>query len=164
MTLCRISPLAFANGMVNSTMVPSSLLSEVLSALNGKPGEVNESDRQHKLPLRIQESATEYTIVAEAPGATKENIEIEVKGKSLSISIQWPSVPEHGKDEDGQLAAEPGQNHILRNELPLRTGTYSRTIPLGSASESVTAEFRDGLLTVIVTKQSDAPSMKITIN
>ena len=95
-----------------------------------------ESELLHQVPVKVTESNGGYTVRAEVPGFTREDLEIRVAGRSLAIS---------GKRE----AKEPADNgNIVRSEW--RADQIFRTLDLPSDvdTSNVNTTLQDGILTI----------------
>lgn len=99
----------------------------------------------------VQESDKEYTIEAELPGVSKDEVAIEMNDERLSIAI------EH-KEE----VKEDKKNYIHRER---RYASMQRCIYLKDAkADEITAKLDNGILCVTVPKETSRPtSRKIDI-
>ena len=93
-------------------------------------------------PVNVYESAEEYLVVLEAPGADKETFSISLTGDQLSIK---------GVFKDG--APEGSQTHRAERAC----GDFHRSVELPGRVDGskVDASFHDGLLTVRVAKAEE---------
>jgi len=89
----------------------------------------------------VEEKNDRYLIKADVPGFSKENIEIEVVNDLLTIN---------GTTDEQQEREGDGFLHKER-----RTGHFSRsfTLPDNSKPDDITAEFKDGVVTITVPKK-----------
>ena len=92
----------------------------------------------------VIEDEKEYHIVAELPGLTKKEIEVKVEGEWLHLS-----------GERKPPEAKEGRTHHRRERLYGRF-TRSFRLPEDADPAGVTAEFREGLLQVSLTKRAEA--------
>lgn len=101
------------------------------------------------IAVDIKESDKAYTVKADFPGLTKDDIEISVDNNVLTIAA------EH-KDE----AEEKKEGRIIRQER--RYGKYSRSFNLGKNIDEakITAEFDNGVLTLAIPKGEVPPAKK----
>jgi len=95
-------------------------------------------------PLEMRETETGYCVTAELPGMTQADIVLELADGVLSISGEKKA--ETDKKENGRLISER------------RYGSFARQIgvPADIDPDGVTATFRDGVLTVSLTKDAKA--------
>ena len=102
-------------------------------------------------PVDLLETADSYVIVAELPGLRREDVQIEFGDRRITLSGVRP-------ERDG--ACE--QYHRIERGH----GAFSRTfhLPLPVDGEAVTADLRDGILTVTCPKTGDAGARRIQIS
>ena len=101
------------------------------------------------IAVDIKENDKNYTVKADFPGISKDDIEISVDNNVLTIAA------EH-KDE----AEEKEGGRVIRQER--RYGKYSRSFNLGkNIDESkIKAEFDNGVLTLLIPKGDVPPARK----
>src|SRR4029077_11764482 len=95
-------------------------------------------------PVDIEESDKEYLIKAELPGMKKEEVGLKVEGGTLSISGERKAEKEE-KDK---------KYHRLEGSYGAFQGSF--TLPEGTLSEKISAEFKDGVLLVHLPKDEKA--------
>ncbi len=95
----------------------------------------------------------EYKISAELPGLSKENVDIELNEDMLTVK---------GEKKSEIKEEESGRYHVERSY-----GTFSRTVRLPNDIDvdSVSADFKDGVLNITLPKSKEAKekSKKIQI-
>ncbi|HWD41095.1 MAG TPA: Hsp20/alpha crystallin family protein [Fimbriimonas sp.] len=99
----------------------------------------------------IKESDKNYTFQCELPGVRKEDVEVVMKGDTLTIG---------GKREESK---EESQQGYLRRERQF--GSFQRSFRLDAdlRPEEIDAKFADGVLTVTVPKRNLVPGKRIPI-
>jgi HSP20 family protein len=102
-------------------------------------------------PINVYDSDEGITLVAEIPGVKKEDVTIDLRDNTVTISGSR-SVPEHEKGLD-----------VLRCELP--EGGFEKSVRLASKiDESKTsASLEDGILRVVFAKAEEAKPRQISI-
>jgi len=97
----------------------------------------------------IWESEAEFVLQGDLPGVTPEGLEIKFENKELAI---WGKVAPRSANA-AYWAAEYG------------VGDYYRTFTLGEAvdAEAISAELKDGVLTVHLPKKPEARPRKIEV-
>lgn len=96
----------------------------------------------------VMENESEYVIEAEAPGLTKEAIEIEAREDGTLIV----------KGEHTEQLEEKKENYIRKER---RTGSFRRAFCLGENAnvEAAKASYKDGILKIVVPKKrTDEPT------
>jgi len=101
------------------------------------------------IAVDIKENAGNYTVKADFPGVSKDDIDISVDNNVLTISA------EH-KDE----AEEKDEGRLIRQER--RIGRFSRSFNLGKDIDEgkIKAEFDNGVLTLSIPKGDVEPAKK----
>jgi HSP20 family protein len=101
--------------------------------------------------MDVVETAAEYVIRLEVPGIHKENLDINLTGALVTITGTREIVPE-----------VEGEGYLVRERF---YGKFVRTIrlPAPVAEKKVIAEYRDGVLTVHVPKETPAAATKVLI-
>ncbi|KAG9290950.1 hypothetical protein G9A89_011100 [Geosiphon pyriformis] len=102
-------------------------------------------------PIDIYEAEGEWIAHVELAGIPKENVQLEVHGNELVISGEY-----------SQHKHLSGHN-IVRKER--RTGKFQRsvTIPPGYKTDSIDAQYQDGILVLTIPRQADFQPQRITI-
>jgi len=108
-------------------------------------------------PVDIRETEKSYVLDMELPGYDEKDIDIHIDGSSLSIASKLEeAVDEKNKDAEG------GGAWILR-ERRIKSFTRSFKLPDNADSEGVTAEFKNGILTLQINKRAEARKRAIQI-
>ncbi len=101
--------------------------------------------------MNIEETKDAYKISVELPGMEKDDIDIEIKDNVLTISGEKK---EETRSEEGTF---------YRRER--RFGKFSRSINLPNDinANSISAEYKNGVLMLVLPKTEEAKPKKITI-
>jgi HSP20 family protein len=102
-------------------------------------------------PVDITEDGKEYTIKAELPGLTKENVKVTVEGGVLEIT--------------GERKEEKEEKDKKHHRIERSHGSFRRrfTLPEDSSGEKVSAEFKDGVLKVHLPKDQTAKPKSVEV-
>ena len=102
-------------------------------------------------PIDVHETAAEYVVTAEVPGLTRDDIEIRIHDGRLQIS---------GERRERDVPYE--QYHRVERGH----GSFSRTfeLPLPVDGDRVTADLRDGVLTVLCPKAAANGAQRILVS
>jgi HSP20 family protein len=102
--------------------------------------------------LDLYEDKDNFTVKAELPGMKKDEIELSLHDNSLSISGERKSATEH-KDAE-----------VYRAERFF--GRFQRTVALPApvAADKVSAQYKDGILTVTLPKTEEAKPKHIDVS
>ena len=109
----------------------------------------------NKLPaVDIRETEKSYVLDMELPGYDEKDIEISIDGNSLSIA---------SKQEETRDAGEDRGTWLLRER---RFSSFSRSfkLPENANPEEVSAEFKNGILSMDISKRPEAQKRSIQIN
>lgn len=100
----------------------------------------------------IRETEDKYFLTFEVPGMKKDDIDISVRQNMLTVS---------GKREEEKEEKDKG---YIRREIA--SGSFSRsfTIPETVNSDSISAEYRDGLLEISMDKLEKVKPKEVKIN
>ncbi|HEY8257443.1 MAG TPA: Hsp20/alpha crystallin family protein [Gemmatimonadales bacterium] len=101
--------------------------------------------------LDLIETPAKYVVRLEVPGIHKENLDVNLTGELVTITGTREFAPEI--DGEGYLVKERA------------IGKFTRTIrlPMPVAEKKVVAEYRDGVLTLDLPKETPAAATKILI-
>ena len=109
-------------------------------------------EKQSYPKVDIMEYDDTVEIIAEIPGISKENVNVEIVDNMLSIS---------GKKQE-RISATPDKEYkVIRREL--KQSNFKRSFALGDQidQEKLTAKFEDGMLKIVLHKiQKDVPKVR----
>jgi HSP20 family protein len=108
--------------------------------------------RAPQIRLDLSETDKEYAVKAEIPGVRKEDIDVRVDGRQLTIAAEVKQDKEEKKD-----------GRVLRSER--RYGYASRSVMLGSEIDQagVDAKYSNGVLELKLPKKTTPSARKITV-
>ena len=103
--------------------------------------------------MDVKERDGEYVVVADIPGAKKEDIDVTLENGILTISAETKSETEEKEGE-----------RLLRRER--RYGKYVRSLRLGTQidEKNVKANYKDGVLELILPKAEEVKPKKISVD
>lgn len=97
--------------------------------------------------VNIHETPEAYTLEVAAPGMQKEDFEISLKDKTLTISSQKKQEQEE-KDET---------KNTLRREFSFTSFSRSFNLPENIEADQVVAKYTDGMLQINIPKKANQP-------
>ena len=112
------------------------------------------SVRKARIPaVDVAETDTAYQVKAELPGIRKEDLDVTVDDGVLTIKAQH---------NDNQEQTEIGQ--LIRQERSY--GKFVRSLNLGANvdEETITAEYRDGVLHITLPKAKEVQPRKVEVS
>ena len=109
----------------------------------------------HSPRVNIAEEDDAYTLDMELPGRTEKDVNIELNHDNLTISSKAEETKEDKKNDKKR-------KYVMRESY---TSSFSRTfsLPTDVDSDSITANFKNGILTVNMKKKAIATPKKIAI-
>lgn len=118
-----------------------------------RPWKAEFAERAPQIKVDVHEDDGGYTVKAEIPGVRKEDIDVRVDGKMLTISAEVKKDTEQKKD-----------GRVLRSERQF--GFASRSLMLGSEVESGRAEARydNGVLDLRLPKKAGGSTQKVMVS
>ncbi len=105
--------------------------------------------------LDLSETADAIQARLDIPGFKSDEIHVEVSGNLLKVSGNHQEEKAEDKDEGGRTY------HCVER----RVGSFSRSVPLPAAvkEDKVTADCKDGVLTITLPKKEVAKSHKVKV-
>ncbi len=112
----------------------------------------NVTDIETNIPyIDLEDKGNEFVLSAEAPGFTKDEIEINICGKSIEIS----GCKETNVDEKNKS--------YVRKERMSESFYRTLTLPEEVKYEEVSADLKDGVLEIVLPKKSPQQRKRIQI-
>ena len=111
-----------------------------------------ESDTAVGIKLDIKEDDKAYTVHAELPGVQKEDIHVQVDGNRVSLSAE---VKKQSEVKQGEK--------ILRSERYYGQVSRSFQLAMDIDENTASAEFKDGVLQLVLPKREKSSSRKLTV-
>lgn len=102
----------------------------------------------------ILEKDQEFRLIAEVPGLPKENISVTLEGNTLTISGE--------KKDFWEKETEKG--NVYQAERRYGKFTRSFTLPSKVDMKKIAANYKDGVLEVIIPKAQEAQPQKVQIS
>ncbi|VWB95505.1 putative heat shock protein [Burkholderia lata] len=104
------------------------------------------------MKIDVTESDDAYKVNAELPGVAKEDIDVQVTGRAVSINAK---IERNNEQKDGE--------RVIRRER--YSGTISRSFSLPGEIDdaNATASYQDGVLALTLPKKTPAGQKKLTI-
>lgn len=117
---------------------------------NGENGQSSAPSRL-TVPVDICETSDQFLVTVDLPGVQREQVQLQVQEGQLLIASERPNPT----DEEG---------HVWHRR-ERRTGSFQRLVPLPDQvdQEKITAQFHDGVLTVLVPKSEKTKPRRIPI-
>ncbi|MCL2600059.1 MAG: Hsp20/alpha crystallin family protein [Treponema sp.] len=108
----------------------------------------------------VRETEKTYMLDMELPGHDEKGIEIHVDGGRLSISSKQEDA---NKKEEAKAGTQDRETWLIRER---RSASFSRSfkLPEDADPDGVSAEFKNGILSLEIKKRAEAQKRSIRIN
>ncbi len=115
-------------------------------------GYTRREERSAFLPAtEVQETESHFVLSFDVPGLSKDDIKIEVEGDLLTVS------------GERKFDAERTKNSVHHTERSYGRFTRSFTLPKGTDTSNLEANYKDGVLHIAVAKSEAAKPRKVEI-
>jgi HSP20 family protein len=98
--------------------------------------------------INVSETGKDMTVTVELPGVEEKDIEVSMSGNQLTIKGEKKSEEEEKKDEKGRV--------FHRVERSYGAFRRTMTVPFDVEPDKVSAQFKDGVLTVSLPRPESA--------
>ena len=114
-------------------------------------GDLTQSDSDWAPRANVLETDSQYSVEIELPGISPDDVSVELSDGTLEVS------------GTKSVTSEMEGTKVIKNER--RHGTFRRTFKFGTPlnSDSISAEFKHGILTVMLPKAEEVLPKKINI-
>lgn len=108
---------------------------------------------QMRMKIDVTKAEDAYTVKAEIPGVSKDDIQVSIDGNEVTISGEIKKESEEKKGEE-----------VLRSERYYGKVSRSFTLPHDVDEGKVVAKYADGVLKLTLPMKSKSASKRITVN
>ena len=125
----------------------------------GHEGQPRARDGWFRPAIEVVEDAESLTVRAEIPGVERDELDVKIDGRLLTIS----GTKEEKREQKADEADEKERTYHI---YEARYGSFQRSLELPEHidTEKVDAEFADGVLTVRLSKKEEAKPRQLTID
>lgn len=106
-----------------------------------------------KMKLDVKEDEKGYTVQAEVPGVKKEDIQVDIDGNQVSVRAEMKKEKEEKKGEK-TVYSERSYGMVSR----------SFTLPAEVDEKGAKAEYKDGVLNLVLPKKSNGAAKRIAVS
>lgn len=110
------------------------------------------AETEVKLKIDVKEDDKSYTVKAEVPGVKKEDIQVDVEGPRVSIRAEVKQEKEEKKGEK-----------TVYSERSYGMASRSFQLPVEIDAQNVKAEYKDGMLNLVLPKKGNGSGKRIAI-
>jgi HSP20 family protein len=106
-----------------------------------------------KMKLDVKEDEKSYTVRADIPGVKKEDIQVEVDGDCVTLRAEVKKEKEEKKDEK-----------VIYSERSYGMVSRSFSLPMEVDAGSARADYKDGVLNLVLPKKAGAQARRVAIS
>lgn len=127
--------------------------------LNAIPSDAEHRSRPATPAVDVREDDNGWTFLLDLPGVAPDGIDVHIEDDELVVHAKHAEERRH--DNGGNGAGDGKYIHVERV-----SGSYQRrfTLPAVADAESVSANSKDGVLTITVGKKQEVLPKKITVD
>ena len=111
------------------------------------------AEAEVKIKLDVKEDEKAYTVQAEIPGVRKEDIQVDVDGNQVSVRAELRKEKEEKKGEK-----------VVYSERTYGMASRSFTLPLEVDDKAAKAEYKDGVLSLVLPKKANGGGKRISVS
>lgn len=118
------------------------------------------------MPVDLLENEDAYIIVANVPGISKEDIEIEVNHEYLELRANLDKTDETSEETGESKEEKKDETNIQFLHRERYSSSFRRRFKFSKPvnSKDATTSLKDGVLTITLPKSEEAKSVKLTVN
>lgn len=105
-----------------------------------------------KMKIDVSEDDKSYTVQADIPGVKKEDIQIDVEGDTVSVRAEMKQAKEQRQGEK-----------VVYSERSYGMVSRSFSLPTEVDDKAANAEYKDGVLKLVLPKKSNGAAHRIRI-
>jgi HSP20 family protein len=106
-----------------------------------------------KMKIDVSEDDKAYNVKADIPGVKKEDIQVDVNDDVVSLRAEVKQEKEEKKGEK-----------VVHSERAYGVVTRSFTLPSAVDSQAAKAEYRDGVLNLVLPKKSNGSAKRVAVS
>jgi HSP20 family protein len=106
-----------------------------------------------RIKVDVSEDEKAYTVNAEIPGVKKEDIRVDVEGNQVSLRAE---VRKEKEEKQG--------GKVIHSERTYGMASRSFTLPMEVDADGAKAEYKDGVLSLVLPKKSGRSGQRIAIS
>ena len=106
-----------------------------------------------KMKLDVKEDEKSYTVRADIPGVKKEDIQVEVDANAVTVRAEVRQEKEEKKDQK-----------VIYSERSYGMVSRSFSLPAEVDASGAKAEYKDGVLNLVLPKKAGAQSRRLSVS
>lgn len=105
-----------------------------------------------KMKLDVKEDEKAYTVRADIPGVKKEDIQVDIDDNAITLRAEMKQEKEEKKDEK-----------VIYSERSYGMVSRSFSLPAPVDPQGAKAEYKDGVLNLVLPKKANAQARRLTV-
>ena len=105
-----------------------------------------------KMKLDVKEDEKAYTVRADIPGVKKEDIQVDIDDNAITLRAEMKQEKEEKKDEK-----------VIYSERSYGMVSRSFSLPAPVDAQGAKAEYKDGVLNLVLPKKANAQARRLTV-
>ena len=105
-----------------------------------------------QMKIDVKEDDKSFTVHADIPGVKKENIKVDIEGDGVTISAEAKQEKEEKKGEK-----------VIHSERSYGMVSRSFTLPSDVDEKGARAEYKDGVLNLVLPKKSSGSAKRVEV-
>ena len=110
------------------------------------------AESELKMKIDVKEDDQAFTVKAEIPGVKKEDIQVDIDEDRVSLRAEVKKEKEEKKDEK-----------VVYSERAYGMVSRSFTLPADVDAKGAKAEYKDGVLNLMLPKRSNGSAKRVTV-
>ena len=110
------------------------------------------AEAELKMKIDVSEDDKSYTVQADIPGVKKEDIQVDVEGDTVSVRAEVKQEKEEKKDEK-----------VVYSERSYGMVSRSFSLPSEVDEKAAKAEYKDGVLKLVLPKKANGGGRRISV-
>jgi HSP20 family protein len=110
------------------------------------------AESELKMKIDVAEDENGYTVQADIPGVKKEDIQIDIDGETVSVRAEAKREKEEKKDEK-----------VVYSERSYGMVSRSFSLPSEVDEKAAKAEYKDGVLKLVLPKKANGGGRRISV-
>ena len=106
-----------------------------------------------KMKLDVKEDEKAYTVRADIPGVKKEDIQVDIDANAITVRAEMKQEKEEKKDEK-----------VIYSERSYGMVSRSFSLPAEVDPSGAKAEYKDGVLNLVLPKKSNGAAKRIAVS
>jgi HSP20 family protein len=118
-----------------------------------RPFSMPEGGAEPKMKLDVKEDEKGYTVRADIPGVKKEDIQVDIDANAVTVRAEMKQEKEEKKDQK-----------VIYSERSYGMVSRSFSLPAEVDASGAKAEYKDGVLNLVLPKKAGAQARRLSVS